>query len=303
MTMDYNNPSPFRNGKPLNPHQASTPTAQPDSINNNNAKSDTASSDLSIALLKWVQSFSLSRPVTTFQDLRDGDLIWEILHDIDPEYFDSSSSSTTPAASSAGGPGGQQTLAAKESWIARWQKLKHINRLLTAYIRDVCGTLEARAEVPDLKRIATGNSTGEVGVAAGLERDGQQDMVVLLKTILRAAMYSPASNQRMGRVVVGLGPEAARTIALAMAEMEDESGSLGGDARELVEDEGESPGVEDPGALVVEKRSEGRDNNRSVSTVGDRDLNLSRRKSSYRRIGLSGRWRPAMRKRQMNWRN
>lgn len=35
-------------------------------------------------------------------------------------------------------------------------------------------------------------------------------------------MYSPESNQRMGRLVVSLGPEAAMTIAGAMKQMEDE---------------------------------------------------------------------------------
>lgn len=39
--------------------------------------------------------------------------------------------------------------------------------------------------------------------------------------MLRAAMYSPESNQRMGRIVVGLGPDVARTIAAAMQEMEE----------------------------------------------------------------------------------
>lgn len=40
--------------------------------------------------------------------------------------------------------------------------------------------------------------------------------------MLRAAMYSPESNQRMGRLVVGLGSECAMTIAAAMKQMEDE---------------------------------------------------------------------------------
>lgn len=39
--------------------------------------------------------------------------------------------------------------------------------------------------------------------------------------MLRAAMYSPESNQRMGRIVVGLGPDVARTIATAMQQMEE----------------------------------------------------------------------------------
>lgn len=39
--------------------------------------------------------------------------------------------------------------------------------------------------------------------------------------MLRAAMYSPESNQRMGRIVVGLGPEVAVTIAAAMKQMEE----------------------------------------------------------------------------------
>lgn len=47
-------------------------------------------------------------------------------------------------------------------------------------------------------------------------------MVQLLKIILRAAMYSPESNERMGRLIVSLGPEAAMNIAAAMKQMDDD---------------------------------------------------------------------------------
>lgn len=51
----------------------------------------------------------------------------------------------------------------------------------------------------------------------------------LLKIMLRAAMYSPESNQRIGRLIVGLGPE-AMVIAAAMKHMEEEDAEAEADA-------------------------------------------------------------------------
>ncbi|KAL1306446.1 hypothetical protein AAFC00_005145 [Neodothiora populina] len=157
---------------------------------------DTDPPELAAALLKWAKAFPTSRPVENWADLQDGRVLWDILKDIDPTYFE--------------GDLPESLQRTDDHWIPRWQNLKHINRLVTAYLRDSSDSLENPSVnlAPDLKAIATDGSA--------------RDTVMLLKSMLRAAMYSPESNQRMGRLVVSLGPEAAMTIAGAMKQMEEE---------------------------------------------------------------------------------
>ncbi|KAF1353275.1 hypothetical protein BDV97DRAFT_291354 [Delphinella strobiligena] len=152
--------------------------------------------ELAGALLKWARAFPTKRSVENWTDLQDGQVLWDILKDIDPTYFD--------------GDLPEPLQKTDDHWIPRWQNLKHINRMVTAYLRDSSDSLENPSKnlVPDLKAIATDASA--------------KNTVTLLKIMLRAAMYSPESNQRMGRLVVSLGPEAAMTIAGAMKQMEDE---------------------------------------------------------------------------------
>ncbi|THZ67495.1 hypothetical protein D6C86_00693 [Aureobasidium pullulans] len=156
---------------------------------------DSSPPELAAALLKWVQAFQTSKKVEGWEDIQDGQVLWDILRDIDPGYFQDDL--PEPPAKT------------QDHWIPRWQNLKHVNRLVTSYLRDSSGSIEnpAGSRAPDLKAIATDASA--------------RDTVMLLKTMLRAAMYSPESNQRMGRIVVGLGPEVAVTIAAAMKQMED----------------------------------------------------------------------------------
>ncbi|KAG9949144.1 hypothetical protein KCU85_g4470, partial [Aureobasidium melanogenum] len=156
---------------------------------------DEAPPELAAALLKWVQAFQTSKKVEGWEDIQDGQVLWDILRDIDPDYFQ--------------GDLPEPPAKTQDHWIPRWQNLKHVNRLVTSYLRDSSGSIEnpAGSRDPDLKAIATDASP--------------RDTVMLLKTMLRAAMYSPESNQRMGRIVVGLGPEVAVTIAAAMKQMEE----------------------------------------------------------------------------------
>lgn len=126
--------------------------------------------ELTIALLRWVQAFQTSRTVNAWDDLRDGHVLWEILHDIDPDYFTES----LP----------ESRADAADNWIPRWQNLKHINRLVIAYVRDMCGTLEepSRNMTPDLKAIATDASPQDtvmvqLSVESFINRIGTNDRV------------------------------------------------------------------------------------------------------------------------------
>ncbi|GAM83706.1 hypothetical protein ANO11243_016950 [Dothideomycetidae sp. 11243] len=151
------------------------------------------------ALLKWVQTFSTAPAASRLSDLRDGHIIQQILHDIDPGYF--------PADGLPAGPSETES-----NWVQRWQNLKHIQRNVDGYMRDICGVEGGDVgKHANLKAIAQADGDG-----------ADQELLQLVKGILRAAMYSPESNQRMGRVVVGLGADVAGTIAAAMAGMEEE---------------------------------------------------------------------------------
>lgn len=170
--------------------------------------------NLPSALLSWVRALAPSSPPDQLSSLRDGHTIWSILCDIDPEYFSVDALPSSPSETAS-------------NWIPRWQNLKHIEKEVGGYVRDVCGVetgIGAGREVNGAGRNGDGAIKGgpdlkKVAQADGKGADG--DVVVLLKGILRAAMYSPRSNQRMGRVVVGLGAEVAGTIAATMASMEE----------------------------------------------------------------------------------
>ena len=70
-------------------------------------------------LLEWVNSFSLGKTLRATDELTDGVILWEVLQDIDPQYF----LDELP----------ERNL--NDHWVAKWQNLKHIHKLLISYIR------------------------------------------------------------------------------------------------------------------------------------------------------------------------
>ncbi|TID20268.1 hypothetical protein E2P81_ATG07569 [Venturia nashicola] len=156
---------------------------------------DNTSPELASALLQWLNSFELPTPVRSWRDLEDGSILWRILGDIDSDYFDG----TLP----------ETDKKEKDNWIPRWQNLKHIDRLVTTYIREECDKLPhlSRSLNPDLKAIAIDGSP--------------QNTIKLVKAVLLAAMYSDKSNERMIRVMQSMGTKYAFPIASAIEEMEE----------------------------------------------------------------------------------
>jgi protein HOOK3 len=90
-----------------------------------------------------VQAFQTSKKVEGWEDIQDGQVLWDILQDIDPGYFQDDLPES-PAKT-------------RDHWIPRWQNLKHVNRLVTSYLRDSSGSIEnpEGSQAPDLKAIAT----------------------------------------------------------------------------------------------------------------------------------------------------
>jgi protein HOOK3 len=145
-----------------------------------------------------VNTFDLPSRVNTWNQLEDGQVLWQILNDIDNEYFDESL------------PIFEESNDRRQSnnWIPRWQNLKHIERAVSTYIREECGQLPVLTKrmIPDLK---TGAREGSTMLTAKLT------MAVLL-----AACFSPKSNQRMLQVMSQLGTKTAETIASAIQDMQ-----------------------------------------------------------------------------------
>ncbi|CAK4032666.1 Hypothetical predicted protein [Lecanosticta acicola] len=147
------------------------------------------------SLLAWVRSFENGGKIEKLRELGDGRALWAILQDVDPEYF----SGQLP----------EPDIGHESEWTRRWQNLKHLEKQLSVYYRDVCngqGTALA-STVPDLKAIAADGSTS--------------DLEKLIMEIIRAAMASPESNQRMGKRLLGLGNEHAMAIAYQIRSMQD----------------------------------------------------------------------------------
>ncbi|KAF2129133.1 hypothetical protein P153DRAFT_367405 [Dothidotthia symphoricarpi CBS 119687] len=149
------------------------------------------------ALLDWVNTFELPGRVTAWNQLEDGQILWQILADIDADYFNESLPNFE-----------ESHRRASDNWIPRWQNLKHIERAVSTYIREECGQLSVLTKrmIPDLK---TGARDGSMMLTAKLS------MAVLL-----ASCFSPKSNQRMLQVMAQLGPKTAETIAEAIREMQ-----------------------------------------------------------------------------------
>lgn len=149
------------------------------------------------ALLDWVNTFDLPGRITTWNQLEDGQILWQILADIDAEYFNESLPNFE-----------ENHRRQSDNWIPRWQNLKHIERTVSTYIREECEQLPVLTKrmIPDLK-------TGA--------RDGSTMLVAKLTMgVLLASCFSPKSNQRMLQVMSQLGTKTAETIAEAIQDMQ-----------------------------------------------------------------------------------
>ncbi|RII24233.1 hypothetical protein CUC08_Gglean011238 [Alternaria sp. MG1] len=149
------------------------------------------------ALLDWVNTFDLPHRITSLTQLEDGQILWQILADIDADYFNESLPNFE-----------ENHRRQSDHWIPRWQNLKYIERTTSTYIREECEQLPVLTKrmIPDLKAGA---------------RDGSTMLVAkLTMAVLLAACFSPRSNQRMLQVMPKLGQKTAETIAEAIQEMQ-----------------------------------------------------------------------------------
>ncbi|KAI9689453.1 MAG: hypothetical protein M1822_010104 [Bathelium mastoideum] len=190
--------------------------------------------ELVSALFKWVKTFECGESVKSWSDLRDGEALWAILQDIDPDYF----SGTVPEY-------GHRTskdyvLRLQNSPFPRWSRLKcpdadidfytvkYIERSVAKYIG---GELERLPNTvnklcPALDGIAGDKTAQEApkvspNFAPADEVSCAEITSQLVMAILLCAMYSPKANARMVGRMQGLGNEAAFAIAAKIKDIED----------------------------------------------------------------------------------
>lgn len=182
---------------PIN-HQCDAEAAKTSSLDRagtcaQSAMNEEQSGVLGKSLLEWVASFDSQEAIPAWRDLSDGRKLWTILKEVDVEYF--------------AGALPEPDITPADDWTRRWQNLKHLQRQVSMYYRDVCNGLEQVTMLPDLQAIATDYS------APDLER--------LIMAIIRTAMASPQSNQKMAQRLMSLGRERAMTIAGELRAMDE----------------------------------------------------------------------------------
>lgn len=146
-----------------------------------------------------MNTFDLPGRITTWNQLEDGQVLWQILGNIDADHFNESLPNLDE--------GTDRRRSMADSWIPKWQNLKHIERAVSTYIREVCNQLPVLSKrmIPDLK---TGARDGSMMLTAKLT------MAVLV-----AACTSPASGQRMLGHMAQLG-DSAGAIASGIQELQ-----------------------------------------------------------------------------------
>ena len=115
-------------------------------------------------LLEWVNSFSLGKTLRATDELSDGTILWEVLQDIDPQYFLDEIPERNPS---------------DDNWVAKWQNLKHIHRQLLSYIRH-----------QNDEHLPSGLDPSP-NLEAVAEKNTVRDTNKLLKLLLIAAISSP----------------------------------------------------------------------------------------------------------------
>ncbi|KKY28837.1 putative m protein repeat protein [Phaeomoniella chlamydospora] len=126
---------------------------------------------VSSALFEWVASFHLRRGVRSAEDLNDGILIWDILRDIDPNFFTGNLPETDPT----------------DLWVPRWQNLKYVHKLLTSFLAEICGH-------------PSPNIGGTIDLQAIAQEQSARDLNLLLKLVLLAAISSERAEEYVMRM-------------------------------------------------------------------------------------------------------
>lgn len=147
-----------------------------------------------------MNTFDLPGRVTAWNQLEDGQILWQILSNIDPDYFNESLPNLDE--------GTDRRRSIADNWIPKWQNLKHIERQVSIYIREECNQLPVLTKrmIPDLK---TGARDGSLQLTAKLTM-----------AVLFAACTSNQSGQKMLEHMAKIGTDKAGVIAAGIQELQ-----------------------------------------------------------------------------------
>lgn len=149
--------------------------------------------ELDRALLQWVNTFSLDKDITGWTQFEDGQVFWQILKELDSEFFQGGLPETNEAC--------------KDNWIPRWKNVQHVHHSVLSYTTalEILPSYTKQMKL-DLKAIA---SDGAVEPTIEVRRvktlsviDHPQDgrfvntYKQILKLLVYAALSSEKSNER-----------------------------------------------------------------------------------------------------------
>ncbi|KAI9754311.1 MAG: hypothetical protein M4579_004775 [Chaenotheca gracillima] len=105
------------------------------------------------AFLEFYNTFDIPHRINSLGDLVDGVTLSDILHEIDPDFFQSGIPDAKPEDSS--------------HWVSKWKALQHIHKECLRYIREEHDEASAlhKNPYPNLRDIATGERTSEMNKA------------------------------------------------------------------------------------------------------------------------------------------
>ncbi|CAE6448801.1 unnamed protein product [Rhizoctonia solani] len=151
------------------------------------------------AFISWLSLFKVSRNVTSLADLDDGIVLFEVLSQVDEEYF------RNPPRSQP-----------SENWVIRFGQLKRLFRLITQYFVDVLHRQTAELEVPDLQAIAQNHDVVQLlalcrltiaisvqgkknsEVIAGIQKLSQADQRAIMTAIEKVMSRFTEQERRAG---------------------------------------------------------------------------------------------------------
>ncbi|KAL9097769.1 MAG: hypothetical protein Q9165_000095 [Trypethelium subeluteriae] len=201
---------------------------------------DAYPSELVSALFEWVNTFDFGEPIRSWSELRDGQRLWKILQDIDPDYFSGPLPDEGQKLAKEfvlrlqNSPSPKLTCVTSSAANVNFYAVKHIERSATRYIGQKLGRLPSTVNklCPHLDGVAGDGVDQEAPKvqARSVPRETvscTDIMSQLVMAILLCAMYSPESNQRMVGRLQSLGQKAGMAIATKIEQIENTDRKMG----------------------------------------------------------------------------
>eukprot|EP01104_Vermistella_antarctica_P013434 TRINITY_DN4054_c0_g1_i2.p1 TRINITY_DN4054_c0_g1~~TRINITY_DN4054_c0_g1_i2.p1 ORF type:complete len:734 (-),score=213.97 TRINITY_DN4054_c0_g1_i2:403-2538(-) len=125
------------------------------------------------SLLKWINTFKTSHECTSFTDLCDGVVLYEVMCEISPTYFDET----------------QVNKDAQDNWVLRLSNLRKLATTLESYYREELGISPKNVRDVSFNAIAKNHSIDEVAklvdlvLGAAVECDEKEKYITNIMTL------------------------------------------------------------------------------------------------------------------------